>query len=1737
MPDNINQPAAFTEVFSVEADVNKFAQSLEQLEAAYRSFVERLGGQSTEVSNIGIFANINESLQNIVRTLDEVAGHSIQTFEALTATQLAGIKEVETATKESSASTTAARQQETAQIDGITRAELQLAEARRRNAELEGRAGFQEPLTQTQELEAVLQQIELTRTRINNLTNAGAGASTVEQRDAIRDLNSELEILLRKYKDLDTAQNKRVRNNDEAVDAAHLKALDEQLAGQDKLNSKYAESVRQIQTISENLQRLALNKDLPSQIQLLQDRLEAITIQLASFGDIKSGAVTPESLASNQEYLALLKQEQAAITQLLAAESKRASQDAASARELEAQAKAQERLQNSRIRSPQEAVDAANLRAIESEEAAQEKLNTQFQESVNKIQQIRDNLEKLSLNNNLTAQVELLQKRLDAVRAELQSLGTIPANVGGTVTSEALASNERYIDLLRQEEALVKQLASAQKSLASEQAATAKANEGFFDKLLGPGLLQSIVHLTRFILLWQVLQTVIEAVTAVIEAPFKFLKEGIDFLSKTQEYVDRLSGTLATNVKYSADFAENFRIARDTAGDVVTALRQVSVATGLPFQSLLETFEALSSSGAANAVKNTGELVQLTQLFEQALQGTGRSASNLKFLISQLPLFFNGSLKATSQIAEALNLSSDQLTNIVSSAKQHKDLVEQLTPLLANYVAASDAAKDSHEKIIGALQLELQQLEAIGAAPVFHTIDDFLKNVQDWLDKNHLVVELVVKLFGQLADQLLLIVARAFQTDVSLTPILTSILTSKLKWVSILGDVVNSLVAVLNITNKIAQASLNPFSDFKANVVQAILEVNQLNEDLKKSASLRKELDFAAHVSAIPPSEFDKRTSTNTPNLDRTITGIRKTDLTPDASSKAHSSSKSEFDQNIAETKEYYQNLKNIVKEGESDLSISRTSAEKILSDILDKEQTELDAFADEYKRQLIALSKAEQDRIKSLKDTPPVKRQALLDANDQDLLSKLASLGKQESTIRTSIERERTAITVAANNERHQIDQQNFKASIALAQQESSQKLAIAKAEAAEGLLTEVQLLDKEREIADQRHQIQVREINQQLATPGQNGNPAVGTPQRNEILNRQIQEEQSYTNEIEALTHRRIALLIAEQKARQEFADTIRQLNIQTLETQQAINAQVVGFSTPEADKNLFDAKQQNLQILQQEKARELELALARNEGTESVLRYTLQLKELYKQELSLFQQRVQQSLQGVNTPIFQRVIASGLGSQQERSLQDRVDASRSSLDALTASHGNVITDPVLIAQFQALSLELKNNEKALQDLEGALQHPTLGQEVQQGAESFLGKGFFKALDASRQEFEETGSRVKEFGTIAGGVANTFGKLNAVVGAAKQGFQQGGVLGAIGGVAGQFGDLPVVGPYIAAAGQILSFIGGLFTAQAKKIAEQVKKSFSDTVQSFQNGTTDLADTIVALEQQRQQAISQLSGKKGGQDQLNTILPQFDQEILALKKQQADLKNTFENQLTLLQLHSTTLSGIVQQWQQINQQVTDYIKAGGEAGKAAEFLSLQLEQIKESSQDQLSQGEQQAIQDAITLNGLLQQKVDLEKSYQQQVFDLTNADSIERQQAGAVTRGRQLADLKAQHDADEAAVDEQIDLANQKILLEGKVFNISTDISELHRRDEELTLQALSEQLQKYTDLKAIIDSINQGANGLFTSGLLQATPQQVNVNIAPISVTVTGLGDAGDAVADSLSNALAKQLRGKLA
>lgn len=1288
------------------------------------------------------------------------------------------------------------------------------------------------------------------------------------------------------------------------------------------------------------------------------------------------------------------------------------------------------------------------------------------QEKLNaKLQASNQNLELVRVNGDAQAKIELLTKRIQELQAALLKVREQQSlNVLGPEAKESVALVEKQIQLQNQ-------LATTIKEKNSAQAVSNKENVGFLDKFNG-GLLQSITHLTRVYLVFTLINTAVEALTLAIKGPFDVLARGVEYLQNIEKSAYELAVPLQANVKFSEDIAQNFILSQDAAKELIPLLQTKSLQSGLPLEQLENVFKALSGSGASQSVKTVRDLATFSEAFSIVLKSSGRNALAVNGEIAKLSDLFSGANANASLFLQTLKITPAEWEKILKSSKEHKDILEQLEPKIRPYLEAAHKVGESQATLIDQLKLLISQLEGAGAAKFYEGLSGTIESVTKFFKDNQDSIIRGIELFASWVSEFITLL-KEFAALPGIAGYLKTFFVG--------------LLILLDATRELTVGLSSAFA-FLVKTIASPLKVSdnwkEYQKRIEESLEKTKELfDFIQGKQSKPTNGAQNPFGAGASVLDQTIQGKPGPTIAQKPNQAALA--KADYDLAYAQYRTQVDRIKAVTDQEVEDTKNSataRTISYKQASTQIQK-YLEVEQFA-------ITLAN---DRLKGF-----AARQRELIQNDPNLVGAAKELAltnfdkEQEALTKAAVDitksriKEKGGLIDRANAEDLAIAKNNFDTQIRLAQQANAQKLAIDKELYQNGYLSQKEFLAREAANSKEAYDIQVKILEDEAAAY------AEGTPQRQAALSKRILLDQQYTNALELQKQKRIQSLKDEAEANEKFLDTLRSIALQReeigLKRQEIINPKPY-YSQEEQD--LFNKKDEELVQLQKEAQARLDEASALDVSSEKYKKLFLEV-EKYKT-----------ARQDLITQELSAIVSKTPSASQAKVLENQISKQAASRDIATGADFSVKVNA-------SLSNTIKTGIKQLASAITGID---------------INRLFDKNISAS-DKFALSVTAASKAATFFKDILNTY----------QQGSQQGGVLGGVGAVTssvtGSFGKVlsGIQGfgkavPFLEAAGPILEIIGSLFTSAAKKIAEDVKKSFQKTVDSFNNGNTTLVDTINALERQRADAIARLSGKKGGQDQLNQILPEFDKEIQSLQKQQKDIITSFDLQLKFLLLQSDTLSTIEKQWSDINKQVKDYLDAGGDATKAQQFLSLQLQNIQKDAISQLQEGEKQAIQDAISLNDLLDQRNKLEQDFAKTKFDLINADSLERKQAGVVTRGQQLADAQKAYDDQLAALNDQIDLTTQKVNKEKQIFDLSGSIADLHRRDEQFALDALDAQILKYNDLKSIIDSITIGPDGLAKAA--GGTSSIVN----NIDITVNG-GPSNTETAQVVSDAVTQAL-----
>lgn len=1669
MAETIDQ-ASFEDVLKITADAGAFAESLKAIEAAYDAFVARLGEKSSEVIGTGSVAAIAAMVSDLQQLIQVFVDQSSIAYETMGETMQAVLSKVQTAQAEANEEAIAGLKEQTTYIDGLTRAELQNMEAKRKNAQLSG------------------------------------GLPTFDDKNAA--LNDSINYATNLTE---------VPNQSKAQETTAYKDLNALLAEQNKL-------------IDDNVAATQRQVDLA------------------------------HTLDTDQDGIAI----------------KQAERDAAQA--------TRQRTLAEEIVAEQDAIVAAHEAAIAKEEAAD---NARFASLTEKIEAAQLKMKSLdesfALNNlkgNWQAQIDLLDQRLAEAKIQVSSLssaavGSAPVAGDAGAAESQLASINALNAAKQAELGITNQLATAHAGLKREIDQASNSSESMFNKFFG-SIGDSFISLGKFIAVWGVLQLAIEAVTEIISAPFRALQEGMQFVTEVEEQSAIIASSMASNVIYSSDFATNFQKVSQVSNQVAIALQQIAAQTGLSAQNLTKVYEALANSGAGETVKNAQDLVNLTQMFTLALEASGRTGTNIRNLISQLPQLFEGTLKNSSALAESLGMSGAQLKSLVADAKTHKDLVEQLTPLLQGQVDEAKTLENTHGSLVARVTEWKKLLEGIAALPIMGTFDDLLKQALTYLDQNKDKLVALALATGEWIQ----ITVLGFKNLAALGSPVTTLALDWLQAFSGVASVIDHLIfgmKSLDAGKKIASGTLTGLVEGSAEEKQAWDQLGKNNEArdaaIKKIEDIAKSQNTSQLASAI--GSYDKdiaalMTQLNGKNLSDPFAGTKPKptqDTTKAAhirpAPKEHDEDKALYQADLENIKSYYDTRTEIIKQGEAAGAINAQQAADQLATMYAEEKVVRQRALDD---RIDDINKEEQANLSYLTSNASAKKPVY--AEDIDNITTKAQKLRDEATtafnqVQDAINKSQATADNAATKEPLDVDAAKVRAEEQLSAAQEKADIADINTRKAQGYITERQALAETRAIEQKEHQDRLADLIVETA------NYAEGSVKRTEADAKVALEQQSYANKKRSDDQADLAaaLRAADVLSANQTQQTLSHLS--TLKT----SAQLIFDVNPvkvfsQTSFDITDAEvAAKVKRLQFQINQNLSAGKGNDEDVMAPLRQSL--ADANNQAFSSTQSRIQSI--GSNQPAgvagiemeaaLQAAMArlqaqgpakdsvgGGSSPQAVQQFNDQMNGFITALQQLNPKFSDALTNFVnKLAGFDV--------EKAFRDAKGPTKTVVtnaLTPEQEAAQESNEEAGVDADTDAgdnTKQVSTQSAAvtATKEFTVGITAAAQATKDFSTILSAIKQGEAQGGTLGGIGAglssAGGMVGSLASVfgkvagqaGAIGAAIGGIVSFVGALFQQHAQEIAQNVQNSVQTIMTNYQNQSVNLVTTIGDLQAQQQEAIANLSGVKGGQSQLDKILPQLQQQIQQLQQQAEQLMTTFDAAVGGLVL-GQTLGGIQQQWVAINKQVTDYVNAGGSAANATYFLSASLQQMQETAQTQLDQANSQALQDAITLNGLLQQKVDLQTNYNAQVFSLKNADSLERMQAGVVTRGQQIAQATTDYNTQLDNLNSQIDLETQRVTLEGQVFDISTDLATNQQAQNQLNIDALTTQIGQWNDLKTIINSINKNPDGTYSGTGLLSQPASTTTTIGQIVVNVTTAEDGttqGQVIADSITQAIQQNSR----
>lgn len=405
-----------------------------------------------------------------------------------------------------------------------------------------------------------------------------------------------------------------------------------------------------------------------------------------------------------------------------------------------------------------------------------------------------------------------------------------------------------------------------------------------------------------------------------------------------------------------------------------------------------------------------------------------------------------------------------------------------------------------------------------------------------------------------------------------------------------------------------------------------------------------------------------------------------------------------------------------------------------------------------------------------------------------------------------------------------------------------------------------------------------------------------------------------------------------------------------------------------------------------------------------------------------------------------------------------------------------------------------------------------------------------FTKGLQGAIQAVGSFASAIANAGSASagalGGALGGAGLGQAAGSAAQSLAPAGSALAGLGSAAGPLGAL--VGAGIGAA------LGGIMGQKQEEVQDDINQltaNFKGIMNQYSANNASLNTTIASLtvlvaEAQAEQA----STKKGG-SQFTSLIQQYNEQIVQLEDQQTQIMAQLNQQLTIAS-SPTAYQAIISSIQQVLQQYTSFVGAASNATELANannYLTQSLQNLAVGYSDQVNQGQQQAIQDALSLNQLYNQRNQLEYQYLQQVQSIQGQGTLTRGITQSQSKFSQLYNLDVQTSNQLLDINAQINLAQYQVTAAQQIFSLATTQVGLQTQLLNLQEVGINEDMQRLGAMQNVLQLLQQTGYSLTSLGtlntsdpnalltlLLQLLAGQLGVNVGGVN-NPTGLKTIG--------------------
>lgn len=392
-----------------------------------------------------------------------------------------------------------------------------------------------------------------------------------------------------------------------------------------------------------------------------------------------------------------------------------------------------------------------------------------------------------------------------------------------------------------------------------------------------------------------------------------------------------------------------------------------------------------------------------------------------------------------------------------------------------------------------------------------------------------------------------------------------------------------------------------------------------------------------------------------------------------------------------------------------------------------------------------------------------------------------------------------------------------------------------------------------------------------------------------------------------------------------------------------------------------------------------------------------------------------------------------------------------------------------------------------------------------------------------------------VNTFGSAVQGVLNSgsasAGALAGAGGGAAAGQAVGGALHALGAAGSN------AGPIGAAIGALVGVIGGMISGnkqeQIQDLINQMNEDFKNMMALYSSNNANLNTTIGSLQNLIAQAQAEMASSKKDSSQFAQLIIQYNEQIQQLQDQAAQTMTSLQQQLDSLGT-PTAYQSIISQVASVVQQYEQFASAAQNAqqlAQANEFLAQSLQQMSQTDIDTLNQDEQSAVNNALQLNQLLNQRNQLQYQYLQQVESIQGQGTLTRDQTSAQSKYSQLYQAQVNYSNSLDQINQQIDLAQYQVQAAQTVFNLATTKAGLEAQSLQLQEVGINEDMARIAAMQNLVATLN-GSNYSILGGTSNSNPNQQSLAILQLLLQLMGLGGAANGASTGTGSGISAEL-----